>query len=327
MADPVPPDPPFLSGSEDQSRGQDFLVIGWTNTSDASKYEVFCNQTVHEYPSESSPFVTTFSGLAQNTEHELKVRCTYTGGDTIFSSSIVQFTRPKTPTFLLLAPPEDSSRHSDRLHLTWELIPGVPTYDLDRGGTLDSAVTWQVIGVGGGQPDQAAAWVESLAANTQYDFMVRARDDARGGASNWSDQAFSAFTRPPTPAIPRISSRTGQRIVISLTAVPTFPDSTGAHIQLGKAIAEEPTIHVVHDQPSLDPSQFDEHVSIPSLRLIYYSRTTVPRDGGLDVSFWSDPPVEIVPLYTAAGLSETVLRRRRLIEQSRVIQLLKDYHS
>jgi hypothetical protein len=224
---PLPtPSPPVLFGTSaaqiDASRTSDALRFDWTDVAGATTYDIRFGAADERTNVAKGSFL---GGLPPNQIQIVRLRAV-DGADVSAWSSAVSFaTRPERPSAPFLQ--SAANRGEDSLVFDWNIVNGIPDYEL-----LVNSVMWPALvqppfsltSLPGGGP---------LLPNTKYDISVRARDDAGGGISEWSDVA-TFVTRPPRPDAPtRVhADLLGWGIVMRWEVSDAFNNGTNSFVRL-----------------------------------------------------------------------------------------------
>lgn len=247
---PVPPKPapPVLFGStnaeREASRRASALRLTWTDVADADRYDIRFGASDDRLNATKGVFL---GGLQANQHQQVRVRgFSNADGAGPWSDPATIATRPDKPFPPFLQSPAD--RQHDRLILTWNTVNGIATYDLRVNGAEFPA------------PVQRPYTLDHLPDNTPvspnvaYVVAIRARDDAVGGVSEWSDNSAPLVTRPPHPAAPSRApyDLAGWGIVLKWLLSDAFNGGTSAFIRLFRDMDSETNKKLLDGQ--LDPN-------------------------------------------------------------------------
>ncbi len=147
------------------------LTISWDSVSTAESYEVSIDGNINNETSTSH----TFSDLAPNSCHKLKVRAINTAIDGAWSEEITKYTLLETP-----AISEATTTSSISIDLAWNAVDGATSYDIEKNGELFSGIT------------ATKNLFNNLTPNTSYEFRIRAIGE--NNESNWSNK-ISVMTK------------------------------------------------------------------------------------------------------------------------------------
>jgi len=202
---PVPPkpDPPRLFGSSasqrEASRREQSLVLTWDSVAGADGYNLrFGSSDVRSNASQGG----TFGALSRNTQYEISVQALNDDGPSDWSDPTTIFTRPPQPRNLRLAASVDSRSH-DSLEIKWDIADTAPAYDVEVNGTVTDNLSLA-------NPVRLGSPRFVFLPNQRQVIRLRARDNANGGVSFWSDNGggqvlLDTVTRPnPTLEIRRV---------------------------------------------------------------------------------------------------------------------------
>ena len=191
------------------------LTLDWDDTPGANSYRVRRREAgtppwVETDVTESGLVIT---GLSANQEYDIRVRASNALGNGPYTATLNATTAPLAPTNL-----RSTGQTSTMLTMAWNNRTGATGYDLRwrENGTQE----W----TGFASVSNNGHVVGMLAANTQYDFQVRATRGAEF-ASAWSGSVMAMTDSYPVPTAPqnlRTVSRSFTSIVIEWDA------STGA---------------------------------------------------------------------------------------------------
>ncbi|WP_428305435.1 hypothetical protein [Lacipirellula sp.] len=173
-------------------------------------------------------------GLLANQHQQVRVRgVSAADGAGTWSDPATIATRPDKPGPPFLQSPAD--RRHDRLILTWNEVNGIAIYDLQVNGIEFAAIVQRPYTFDH-LPDNTPA-----RPNVGYVVAIRARDDAVGGVSEWSDNSAPLVTRPPHPASPSRApyDLTGWGIVLKWSLTDAFNGGTSAFIRLFRDMDSE----------------------------------------------------------------------------------------
>jgi hypothetical protein len=293
VSPPAQPAPPALAGATpgelEASRRFDGLRIVWTDVPGALTYDLrFSAFDVRL----SAVKGAMFSGLIANRAHQVEVRAVNLDGASAWSQPATFFTRPPTPAPPVLDGP--AARQHDRLTMNWAPLPGLTTYDLRVNGVEIAGPLARPFTL-----DRTPA-AQPLPPNSRFDVELRARDDAAGGASEWS--APVAFvTRPPRPDVPaRVhSDLSGWAISLRWLTPVGFPGGGSSFVRLFRRMDGDVAV-IADGSATAGGLRVHRHVDsrqrMSSLKR-YHLQIVVPanavpapilEDGGENRSFESD---------------------------------------
>ncbi len=203
MPAPPKPNPPRLFGSSpsqrEASRREQSLVLTWDSVSGANGYDLrFGSSDVRSNVSQGG----TFGALSRNTRYEVRVRAFNDDGASDWSDPANIATRPARPVNLRLTGSPESRRHNS-LEITWNIADTPPTYDIEINSTVTTGVSLSA-------PARLGTPSFTFLPNQRQTIRLRARDNANGGVSFWSDHGSGQFpldtaTRPnPSVEIRRV---------------------------------------------------------------------------------------------------------------------------
>jgi len=297
----------------------DVLTVQWSAVDGAEEYVVAINAQVTAVTAATS---YEAGQLQPNTSFTLAV-CARSGGENSEWSEVSAFTRPPTPAAPTLTPnpedpnpdpdnpiPPDYYRQSHSIRLRWSRVGCVfddEQYDFQVDDVDDvyfNGSAERTVSTFDSPPVQDTelsnfADGSALGPNSKYRVRLRARDDNRGGTSEWSP-TFEAFTRPPTPGMPRLTSpaynaRGADYLRLEWTAVDDhfeydydlkLNDIEDVHVPGVELAAGVQSGWVFGENPSADkllPIR-------PNVR--YRLRLRARDDDRGGASFWCDPPFE-----------------------------------
>lgn len=303
MPAPQKPNPPDVFGSSaaerETSREANALRLDWADVATATSYDVLFGDADLRTGAAKGTFLR---GLGPNQHHRTRLRAVNAEGASDWSDPATFATRPDRPSPPMLPAPATDRRH-DALTLAWREVNGVREYELRVNGamlpgTVNTPFLLRALPGGSG-----------LLPNERYEVCIRARDDAVGGVSEWSDPGVFA-TRPPPPPAPQRTpyDLSGWGIVLKWSVPDTFSGWRAAFIRLtrradgvvvtrldGSAVAGG-----YKDHRLVDSQQRMASVKEYSLQTVVPAAATpapIPEDGGENRSFVSEPLEAQYPIF------------------------------
>ena len=289
------------------------MRLTWNSVTGADGYNLrFGSSDVRS----NAPQGGTFGALSRNTQYVIRVQAFNDDGPSDWSDPTTIFTRPAQPRNLRLAGSPDSRNHNS-LEIEWDIAASAPAYDVEVNGTVTASQNL---------PNPATLGSSSFIflPNQRQIIRVRARDNANGGVSFWSDngggqEPLDTVTRPnPTLDINRVRIDMfghGVRLIWKVDA----PDSWGASTVLmreegGATDRLAAFLHAVEGQS--DYAFNDLAYRYGSARL-YSAKVVVPRASvpgdvlGTDNESIGDPqirvalPISLLPVIARHGQSQS----------------------
>ncbi|MCA9015935.1 MAG: fibronectin type III domain-containing protein [Planctomycetaceae bacterium] len=307
---PPPPIPgvPNLAGNDaaerEKNRKATSLKITWGEVTPVDSYQIQIKVGTNTTLVDANAPPTLLQNRPDNSKHVIRVRAKKGTQFSNFSDAFSVFTRPKTPDpprlVGTLATDDDpladvTARDANSLQLTWPSVGTGITYDLDfGGGDVRNGVS----------PDDT---FDKLEPNKLYNVRVRARDDVRGGVSDFSSPLRKIRTRPPVPTGLR---RLGidlffQMMQFHWDSVSAFPGSTPAKWQLGLRVAGTNTDPQIQATGGLGITSFlESHYPLGTQQ--EYLIRIVAGTNQQNQSFWSPALLVNGPVVNLLGIQRTL---------------------
>ena len=322
MPAPPKPAPPRLFGSNasqrEAARGEQSLRLTWNSVTDANGYNLrFGPSDVRSNTLQGG----TFGSLSRNTQYVIRVQAFNDDGASDWSDPTTIYTRPAQPRNLRLAGSFDSRNHNS-LEIEWDIAASSPAYDVEVNGTVTASLSLP-------NPVTLGSPSFVFAPNQRQIIRIRARDNANGGVSFWSDNgggqdSLDTVTRPnPTLDIGRVRIDMfghGVRVIWKVDAPAAWSASSVLMREEGGATDRLTAIlHAVDGQS--DYAFNDLAYRYGSARL-YSAKVVIPRASvpgdvlGADNESIGDPqirvalPISLLPVIAKHGQSRTSATQR-----------------